>query len=194
MTGPMSTPRVTPLRYYLREQTTRAHGELDAAVGVMDSMDRYARYLAGQFRFRDGMEELLTQARYPGWFGAWRPTPLAAAIRADLAGLGLPMPKSLSAAALAGHVGRGSGLVGTLYVIEGAALGARVLSRSVQALGLPDGVGASHLDLQTSGHSWRGFLDLMGSPDIDREEAAEAAVAVFAHARGAFAKDMHEPV
>ena len=59
------------------------------------------------------------------------------------------------------------------------------------------GTGAYHLELQTGGESWQGFLGLLGRSSIDREEAAEAAVATFAYARsafatGAFAKDLHE--
>ncbi|MGE0664914.1 MAG: biliverdin-producing heme oxygenase [Sphingomonadales bacterium] len=193
MTGPIAQPHshVQPLRQYLRQRTASVHNELDASVGVLDSMDRYARYLKGQFRFRAAMEALLAPESFPAWFDGWRPLPLAGALRADLAALGLAAPPAEDGGPVQ-HLQRLSGLMGALYVLEGAALGARFLYRSVSELGLSAASGARHLELQTSGQSWQGFLNLLGSPDIDREEAADAAVATFAFARGAFSKGLHE--
>ncbi len=193
MTDQIAFPRspVVPLRQHLRERTAVAHGELDASVGVLDSMDRYTRYLAGQYRFRAGMENLLARASFPDWFEGWRPMPLAGALRADLDALGID-PPAPSDGGPGDRLASDAGLVGVLYVLEGAALGARFLHRSVQGLGLTADTGARHLDLQTGGESWQGFLDLLGRALIDREEAAEAAVATFAFARGAFTKELDE--
>lgn len=184
------------LRQYLRQRTAAAHDELDASVGVLDSMDRYARYLAGQFRFRAGMENLLSQAAFPAWFEGWRPQPLAGAIHEDLTALGMDAPAAAPDAP-GGLLETESGLVGALYVLEGAALGARYLYRGVSGLGLTAETGARHLDLQTGGESWQRFQGVLGSPHIDREGAAEAAVATFAYAgfafaMGAFARELHE--
>lgn len=194
--------RAMPLRQYLRGRTAAAHNELDASVGVLDTVDRYARYLEGQFRFRSGIEALLSREPFPDWFGGWRPLALTASLHADLAALGLPAPCGEPAGALARRLGTPPGMMGVLYVLEGAALGARYLYRSVRALGLTAETGARHLDLQAGSESWQGFLGLLGRsdigrpdfgrPDFDREEAAEAAVATFAYARGAFTKDLHE--
>lgn len=154
-------------------------------------MDGYVRYLAGHYRFRAGIEQLLAQASFPDWFEGWRPLLLAGALRADLDALGIE-PPAPSDGAPADRLASAAGLVGVLYVLEGAALGARFLRRCVQGLGLTAETGARHLDLQTGGESWQGFLDLLGRASIDREEAAEAAVATFALARGAFAKEPDE--
>jgi heme oxygenase len=197
MTGQtLTSNQASQLRHYLRQRTAQAHGELDASVGLLDSMDRYARYLTGQFRFRAGIERPLSRTSFPAWFGDWRPQPLAGALAADLAALGMDTPDPAGGVP-EGRLDGESGLVGVLYVLEGAALGARFLYRGVRDLGLTAGTGAYHLELQTGGESWQGFLGLLGRSSIDREEAAEAAVATFAYARsafatGAFAKDLHE--
>lgn len=192
MTGPiLPSDNSTSLRHHLRQCTASAHEALDASVGSLDSTDHYARYLAGQFRFRGGMERLLAQVTFPAWFGGWRPLPLMDALHADLAALGIQAPDPADGVP-GHHLARASGVVGALYVLEGAALGARYLYRSVKDLGLTAETGARHLERQTGSESWQRFQKLLGCPDIDREEAVEAAVATFAYARGAFEKGKDE--
>ena len=116
-----------------------------------------------------------------------QPRLLAAAIRTDLDDLGLTAPPLPERHDLHLHSTCPSGLLGILYVLEGAALGARLLYRDAQALGLSDAYGARHLALQAADTgSWRAFLALLGrSPAFDLEPAASAALATFALAHDA---------
>jgi heme oxygenase len=170
-------------RFALRERTAGAHALLDQRVGRLDSMDRYAGYLKGMLRFRAPVEEALSAS--PA--AEWQPRLLAAAIRTDLDDLGLTAPPLPERHDLHLHSTCPSGLLGILYVLEGATLGARLLYRDARALGLSDAYGARHLALQAADTgSWRAFLALLGrSPAFDLEPAAIAALATFALAHDA---------
>ena len=79
-------------------------------------------------------------------------------------------------------------LLGTLYVLEGSTLGARLLVRRAAALGLDETNGAEHLKKQSSDlGNWNAFAALLDSAeDVDDEMMARAAMATFAHALNAF--------
>lgn len=70
--------------------------------------------------------------------------------------------------------------MGVHYVLEGSALGARVLCKQVEALGMRSDYGARHLWAQAETlQSWRGFLDVLMQHDGDED-------ALFAGANAAF--------
>lgn len=181
-------PQVTSPRHALRERTAGTHAALDLRIGPLDTLDRYARYLRGMHAFRAPLEEALAGTALPGWFAGWRPLALGPALTADLADLGLGA--GVPAAAAPPGVEESSTLLGVLYVLEGSALGARLLIRQARALGLSAQHGARHLALQTADtRSWRAFLALLERhPAIDLERAVGAATATFALAHDAFAK------
>lgn len=172
------------IRWFLRAQTADAHASLDALIGQFDDRQGYLRYLEGLFRFRAPIEQAVAALRWPEGTGVFRPSRLARAIGSDIGDLGARLPTArevrldLSAA----------GLLGVLYVLEGAALGARVLIKRAEALGFDAKFGARHLALAVGGGGWAGFLALAGAqPDIDRDRAAAASRATFALAHEAFA-------
>lgn len=170
-------------RFQLRERTAAAHAAVDAAIGGFDSIDTYKRYLASLYGFRAPLEAGL-EADCSAMLGPWRPASIAGALRADMADLGVPIP-ALCPVDL--PVNR-DGLLGTLYVLEGASLGARLLLRRAEALGLTPIHGARHLALQAArSGEWRAFLDILEADDnFDIEHAASASLAAFAVAASAF--------
>lgn len=182
-----------PLRRYLRERTQAAHSELDALLGVLDSMNVYARYLHGQLAFRESMETALAHTSFPDWFEGWRPLSIAPAIRADMADLKIEAPGALSATSIT-CLEEPSGLAGAVYVLQGASLGARLLYQNALGLGLSSLFGARHLASQAEDReSWRRVLQILDHDGIDQDKAASAALAVFKCAHGAFteARDDH---
>ena len=82
----------------------------------------------------------------------------------------------------------GDRLFGALYVLEGSSLGARILFKRAQALGLSAAFGARHLALLSGSiDGWRSFLDrLEGADPFGLELAVTASHATFALARTAF--------
>ncbi len=179
----------TPRRWVLRERTSAAHSAVDAAIGAFGDLTGYTAYLQSIAAFRQPLERQLAAFAFPPDLEGWRPTAVGAAISADLVDLGVP-PASRPAGDLAL---RGDGLFGALYVLEGSALGARLLFERAKTLGLSSEFGARHLALLSrSIEGWRGFLDrLEAAEPFDIDQAVETSVAVFARARAAFEGSLH---
>lgn len=182
---------ISSRRAILRSQTARQHAALERVVGPMTSASAYARYVLGLYAFRAPVEAALGAHDWGGYgFGAWRPTPIAAALQHDLADLGLrplsspSVPAILSAPTLSGR----DGALGILYVLEGSSLGARLIYRDALKLGFSAQRGARHLEAQARGlETWRGFLALLdAAQDLDLAEAVLAANATFEVARLSF--------
>lgn len=104
-------------------------------------------------------------------------------LTADLATLGLATP---DAAPEAPKVASLEEALGRFYVLEGSALGGRVIRRALAAQG-SDMAGLSFLDPygEHTGERWRGFLAVLdraaGTPDA-AEAVVRGAIAGFAHA------------
>lgn len=165
-------------RFELRNRTRDGHERLDAAVGAFATLEAYRRYVAFLGAFRISMDERLRDAVWPrGW--RWRPTFLSDALAQDAADLDLPPAR---AARTDIDLAEPSALLGALYVLEGATLGARVLRQRAAALGLSDTFGARHLALMSNDIAqWRSFLLLLDAArGFDVERAAASANAVFA--------------
>lgn len=168
----------TARRFALRDRTAAAHAALDAAVGPLADHPAYARYLRGLLAFRAPAERALGGK-------AWEPAPIAPLIAADMRDLGVHPAAEAEVAPPAGT----SEALGLAYVLEGSALGARLLHRQALALGLDGGRGARHLAAQTRDlDGWRAFLGTLEAAEpFDLDAAARAAESGFASAGRAFA-------
>jgi heme oxygenase len=171
-------------RWLLRERTAEAHAGVDAAVGGFDDLMSYRAYLLALAAFRAPLEKQIAAETWPLALVGWQPKCVGSAIAADLADLGLVAP--------AGGCGtlalEGDRLFGALYVLEGSALGARILLKRAQALGLGASYGARHLALLADDiDGWRGFLDrLERAEPFDMDGAVAGSMAAFALAQDAF--------
>lgn len=121
----------------------------------------------------------------------WRLRPLAAELAADMADLGVsalgqPIPFVLTP--------RTDGFtLGVQYVLEGSALGARLLCKQVEALGLHSEYGARHLWAQAASlEPWRAFLALLRQRAASEfDDIAAGANATFSAAAAAMQKAAH---
>lgn len=172
-------------RFALRDLTRGDHERLDALVGEFSDTDAYERYLEGMAVFRGAIERALENVDYPESFGSWRPSFIFRQLEQDLKDLGRDAP---DASLLFDLPDDEDGLLGVLYVLEGSALGARLLVRRAAALGFSADQGARHLAAQTSRpESWGNFVALLdGMVPAGLERAAEAARATFQAAIDAF--------
>lgn len=176
-------------RHLLRDRTSSAHAALDETVGELASLAHYRRYLRGLHAFRLPAERLVSDGLAAdsgaGLASGWQPTAIAGMMLSDMADLGVSPVAPIRLAPPAGL----SGLVGLVYVLEGSALGARLLRRQAERLGLGPDHGARHLAAQAESlDAWRGFLAALDSlPDFDETAAIAGAEAAFAAALAAFA-------
>lgn len=141
----------------LKAETAAAHRALEDVVGPLLNRSDYVAYVRGLHAFRAPLEAALAAHEFP----QWRPTLLADSLAEDLAHLRAPRLEAEPAAS--GLQDRVKAL-GALYVLEGSALGARVLLVQVQTLGLDAQGGAKHLWRQAATlENWRAFLPLLES-------------------------------
>lgn len=169
------------LRRALQAHTAPTHQLLDDAVGSFVTAEAYGRFVASSLAFRDPIE-----ARFAG-YAQWPLLPLADLMRADLADLKL-VPRPERRFTVASH---GPAALGVAYVVEGSALGARLLVRRAAALGFEPHRGARHLTAQTRDPMrWSRFLALLETvPDSEADAVLEAAAATFDFALGIYAAE-----
>ncbi|KFI33919.1 heme oxygenase [Haematobacter missouriensis] len=177
-----------PRRWHLRTATHALHDVVDKTVGSVDSLAGYGDYLLALFRFRIAVETALQTISLPEGLRGWQPARVAPALLSDIRDLGLTPMAPLAGGPILDA--RRETAYGTLYVLEGATLGAQVLLRQAQTLGLTGEHGARHLVLQAGRiPQWREFLArLEAETDFDLGLAATASSACFALAKNAFGK------
>lgn len=176
---------VSTLRSALRARTASTHDELDHAVGHFGDRASYGAFARNTYRFRRAIEAAMGAAPQD-----WQIDHLAPVIALDLADLGLPLPPGgtfpMSLATPAQRLG-------VAYVLEGSSLGARVLVRAAQKLGLDAQFGARHLSRQAGDHDrWRRFVIELEATTAPHEEVIAAAQAAFRFALSTYAEAVHE--
>jgi heme oxygenase len=177
-------------RSRLRSATDDAHRRLDEIVdqaGFFDDRPSYTSYLEATLRARQPLELALTDSGAEALFDAWPKRRIVAALREDIADVTGSAPAAdpsnvvptLSAAQA----------IGSLYVLEGSALGGRQLA--LRAHALSPAFGARHFARQTAiPKSWSAFLRVLEALPLDaaqEDECITAAVAVFASFERAYA-------
>lgn len=166
----------TSLRRVLMTETRDLHVRLDDAIGSFADPAAYRAFLSGSYAFRAAVEPALAR---PGW----QVQRLAPLIALDLADLDMPRPALPDAPVLADPAAQAA----ACYVLEGSALGARLLARRAADQGFTPERGARHLAAQTgSPRRWRQFLDWLEGADLPPAPAVTAARAVFGLALRAY--------
>jgi heme oxygenase len=173
------------LRAKLRDLTADLHTKLDAEVGAFSDLVQYRNYLRNTHRFRVAMESQALATK------GWQSEIVADLVAADLSDLGEPTEKYLPAGA--GHESD-SATLGRLYVLEGSAVGARLLLRRAERLGLNARFGARHLAHQvTDPTRWPRFIQLLDmAADINPAEAGHAAREAFGLALASYTRAAHD--
>ncbi|MEQ8307671.1 MAG: biliverdin-producing heme oxygenase [Hoeflea sp.] len=175
------------LRSALRDSTSPLHKNLDDVVGDFGSQEAYMAYVRKTHRFRDTIESALADDSASNWT-LDRIANLAAT---DIDDLGIDLlPETDSKVCFDTSARR----LGAFYVLEGSSLGARLLLRRAEALGMRADLGARHLARQASDpRRWRVFLTVLEELPEDQHEAALAAARdTFSLALSIYSKTAHE--
>jgi heme oxygenase len=180
----------------LRGATAQSHSEIERllALDARIGMQRYGQVIRGFEAFLRAWEPEV-HAALPGhlreWFDARCRGRLA---RKDLETLGLA-PADVVVPAWIGASAEAA--LGSLYVIEGSALGGQVISRALRdSLGLSADRGATFFNGWGSrtGAMWREFQQVLATvdePGFDRDAACRSAVRTFGALSAVFEKVMH---
>lgn len=177
----------------LKEATHAAHDRLDTAIMAgkpFADRDRYGLFLKVQHAFHADIDALYDDPTLDGLLPDLENRRRFAAIRQDLADLGIAEPALAPQPAFA----KGAALdlptaLGWLYVAEGSNLGAAFLLKEAAKLGLSEIFGARHLAGAPEGRGlhWRTFtaaLDTVALTDADEARVIAGAEAAFRRVRG----------
>lgn len=178
---PQRHSMTSSFRHRLRHATAEAHARLDAQLGELDLRDRddYRRFLEANAAALLPLEDALVASRVADYFPDWEQRSRRTAILDDLARVGgaadpLPAPTPPLDAA---------GVLGTMYVLEGSRLGAKVLLRDVERS--PDPIVAEATDYLRHGSEerlWQSFLAQLerhGAALPNETAAADGAARAF---------------
>lgn len=172
--------RGSDLRARLRADTAGVHAELDAvsdSAGFFNDRGAYAGYLAATLRARRAIEQGLDAARIEQLFPLWPQRQISEALAADIADLG---GLSTSATGSVPDYSPAAAL-GALYVLEGSALGARLLEKRAAALGMTPSFGGRHFAVQTARDgAWAALLKVMEHADLDADAETECVASALA--------------
>lgn len=177
----MTTDILEPSRAKrLKASTHETHDRLDTSImaaASFASVEGYGRFVTVQYLFHRDIDALydsaILQALLPG-LTQRRRLPL---IAADLADLGLPLPKDDTPLAFPqGDVVDIPAALGWLYVAEGSNMGAALLRKEASKIGLSDAHGARHLAPAPEGPAahWRAFTAALDAADLTAEEETRA--------------------
>ncbi|EJN13933.1 heme oxygenase [Bradyrhizobium sp. YR681] len=167
------------LRERLRDATSAAHRELDAQLSAFDLtvFSGYRRFLQASAGALLPLEAALVEAGVARMFPDWPERARGAAIAADLERLGRDAHATVSVLPMTR-----SGVLGTMYVLEGSRLGAKFLLKTVADSADPRiGEATAYLRHGTGQRLWQSFLSKLASNhSCDEDEAIEAARSAFA--------------
>ena len=174
----------------MRDRTAAAHASLDGTIGGFDDLQAYKTYLFGMSAFRLPVEQAMAAAPWPARLAPFSADDIGALILSDCADLGMAPATPVAAPTIAETP---EAMLGMLYVLEGSALGARLLYRRAKALGLTESFGARHLAAQAAvTDRWPRFLALLEATEaIEIDRVAEASTAAFTVAEKAFKRAFH---
>lgn len=163
----------------LKALTHDTHERLDQRIMACQpfaNRDNYARYLQAQYLFLRDMEALYDNARLAGILSDLDERRRYDLIADDLAELGQPLPAAGEARRDGAHFDLATAL-GWLYVVEGSKLGAAILLKLTEKLGLSAECGARHLAAHPDGRArhWREFTAVLDGQAFSEEDEARVA-------------------
>lgn len=172
----------------LKALTSTVHEGVDHSImsaSSFASIDRYKHFLAIQYLFHRDVAALYADARLQAAFPDLVQRCRLPLVMADMEDLGVTAPESASPAFVAGEPLDLGTAVGWLYVAEGSNMGAAVLRKEAQKLGLTDELGARHLAPAPEGPAphWRTFTAALDAVELSEDEekrAKEGALGAFA--------------
>ncbi|MDE5463479.1 biliverdin-producing heme oxygenase [Bradyrhizobium sp. CSS354] len=167
------------LRERLRDATAAAHRELDAQLSSFDLsvFSGYRRFLQASAGALLPLEAALMDADVGKMFPDWPERARSAAIADDLGRLGGAAQSTVTVLPLTR-----SGVLGTMYVLEGSRLGAKFLLKTVADAGDPRiSEATAYLSHGVGKRLWQSFLVKLASEEAcDEDEAIDAARIAFA--------------
>lgn len=172
--------------HMLRSATRETHERLDRrimAAGPFESRERYGRFVAIQYRFHAGIDDLYVNPSIDAILPDLGTRRRLTLIEQDLSDLEIDVQAFVPVSVLSDGVDVPTAL-GWLYVAEGSNLGAAFLLKAAAKLGLSESFGARHLAGHPDGRGlhWRRFTTALDAAELtstEEERAIAGAQAAF---------------
>lgn len=154
----ISSEDTTDRRWRLKAATAHAHAHVEdqlAAGEMLDSVGGYRRYLEATFEIRSQIEREMDLVHAERLLPLWPHRKIASLVAADIMDVGgwVQAPRTVDEGLVDQTV---EGILGVLYVLEGSSLGARIVLKQAEALGMHAQRGARHLAAQSGdAKAWR---------------------------------------
>jgi heme oxygenase len=176
-------------RAFLRRETERLHGAVEAAFARFDLTSKagLTSFLTAQSQAVSSIETELERRAIGTLVLDWPERRRAASLKADLARLGVDASLATLHQAESPTLDTVGRQYGALYVLEGSRMGGRVLAREVARSADPQVRSATTFLLHRldGGEAWRNFvdsLDGLGAPREHLLQGASASFQLFRHA------------
>lgn len=188
MTATITEPLIESRAKRLKALTSDVHEGVDRSImsaASFASIERYKQFLAIQFLFHRDVAALYAEPRLRAAFPDLAQRCRLPLVVADMEDLSVTAPDGGSPAFVPNaELALGTAL-GWLYVAEGSNMGAALLRKEAQKLGLTDDLGARHLAPAPEGPArhWRAFvaaLDAVALTDGEEKRAEDGARNAFA--------------
>jgi heme oxygenase len=155
-------------RARLRSATLEAHARVDALIertGFFTDRERYAAYLHATLDARHSIEVALSRSAIGALHLSKPERHVGPALRCDIRDVTGTKPPEAHTSAMPTNALTEAQVLGISYVLEGSALGARILAPRALALGMRPDFGARHLAVQISASgTWKEFLLTLEAP------------------------------
>lgn len=172
ITTPTHNDHALDLRHLLRDATSSTHAQLDAQLSALnlDTLPGYRRFLEVNAAALFPLENALVDADVVRIFPDWHERSRHHALLRDLSDLGgVARPLAIQPRLSFG------GILGTMYVLEGSRLGARVILQTIARSGSPAMIQAtSYLRHGEGLRLWPRFLVALEQHTITTADATEA--------------------
>jgi heme oxygenase (biliverdin-IX-beta and delta-forming) len=172
----------------LKATTSTVHEGVDRSImsaASFASIERYKGFLILQYLFHRDVAALYAEPQLQAAFPDLAQRCRLPLVLADMDNLGVAPPEAGQPSFTVGAPLDLGAAVGWLYVAEGSNMGAALLRKEAQKLGLTDDAGAHHLAPAAEGPAphWRAFtaaLDAIPLTDDQEQRANDGAVEAFA--------------
>lgn len=172
----------------LKSVTNAVHEGVDRSImsaASFASIERYKQFLAIQYLFHRDVAALYADPRLQAVFPDLVQRCRLPLVTADMSDLGVDEPDAGAPVFIASQPANKGTALGWLYVAEGSNMGAALLRKEAQKLGLTDNLGARHLAPAPEGPAphWRAFTAALDAVELSEDEekrARDGALEAFA--------------
>lgn len=177
----MTDTTLLTLTETLRKETKHAHEKLDhflTGLGLFNNIQLYKKFLELQYYIHRDANTYYNNPSLTDIIPDLANRNRLEKVKEDLNDLKIEIPTSIASVSQPNNT---SEAVGFLYVVEGSKLGANILLKRLEKIGLSENYGARHMAPDHEGRSvsWKNFQNAINHAKLDIQETINSATMTF---------------